>query len=65
MENSFQQLRNVDGAFVITEPLADEPVLVVDDLVDSGWTLAVVADALREAGAAAVHPLVLAKARGA
>ncbi len=64
MQNSFQQLRNVDGAFEVTEPLTDAPVLVVDDLVDSGWTLAVVADALRGAGAAAVHPLVLAKARG-
>lgn len=64
MENSFQQLRNVDGAFEVTEPLAEAPVLLIDDLVDSGWTLAVVADALRQAGATAVHPLVLAKARG-
>jgi ATP-dependent DNA helicase RecQ len=48
----------------VTEPLPDAPVLVVDDLVDSGWTLTVVADVLRGAGAAAVHPLVLARARG-
>ncbi len=64
MANNFQQLRNVDGAFEVTEPVADAPVLLIDDLVDSGWTLTVIADILREAGAAAVHPLVLAKARG-
>jgi ATP-dependent DNA helicase RecQ len=64
MENSVQQLGNVYGGFDVTEPLPDAPVLVVDDLVDSGWTLTVVADVLRGAGAPAVHPLVLARARG-
>jgi ATP-dependent DNA helicase RecQ len=62
MENSVQQLRNVYGAFDVTEQFPDTPVLVIDDIVDSGWTLTVVAAALREGGAAAVHPLVLAKA---
>ena len=36
------------------------PVLLVDDLAASRWTLAVAARALREAGAAGVLPLVLA-----
>jgi ATP-dependent DNA helicase RecQ len=62
MKNSVQQLRNVYGAFDVTEQFPDRPVLVIDDIVDSGWTLTVVAAALREGGAAAVHPLVLAKA---
>jgi ATP-dependent DNA helicase RecQ len=35
-------------------------VLLVDDQVASGWTLTVAATAIREAGAAAVLPLVLA-----
>jgi len=36
------------------------PVLLVDDRVDSGWTLTVAARELRRAGATAVLPLVLA-----
>jgi ATP-dependent DNA helicase RecQ len=31
----------------------------VDDWTESGWTLAVAARLLRQAGAAAVHPFVL------
>jgi ATP-dependent DNA helicase RecQ len=37
------------------------PVLLVDDTYDSGWTLTVVAHRLREAGAGAVLPFVLAR----
>jgi len=40
--------------------LPGRAVLLVDDRTDSGWTLTVAARLLREAGAAAVHPLVLA-----
>ncbi|MBE6481023.1 MAG: DEAD/DEAH box helicase [Actinomyces ruminicola] len=36
-------------------------VVLVDDWTDSGWTLAVAARLLRRAGAASVHPLVLAQ----
>ena len=36
------------------------PVLLVDDVTDSRWTLTVAARALRRAGAPAVLPLVLA-----
>jgi ATP-dependent DNA helicase RecQ len=39
-----------------------EPVLLVDDLVDSRWTLTVVGAALLEADSAPVSPFVLAKA---
>ncbi|MEE6280228.1 RecQ family ATP-dependent DNA helicase [Georgenia sunbinii] len=39
--------------------LPGRTVLLVDDLTDSGWTLAVAARLLREAGAGAVHPFVL------
>jgi ATP-dependent DNA helicase RecQ len=62
MANSVQQLRNVQGGFAVRSPLPAGPVLLVDDVVDSGWTLTVVAAALREAGCPAVHPVVLAKA---
>jgi ATP-dependent DNA helicase RecQ len=46
----------------VREALAglDGPVLLVDDLADSRWTLTVAARALRRAGASSVLPLVLA-----
>ena len=65
MENSAHQCRNAWGAFEVDEPalprpgVLDGPVLVVDDLARSGWTLTVVGAALRAAGATAVLPLVL------
>ena len=40
---------------------ADGPVLLVDDLVDSRWTLTVAARTLRQAGADAVLPFALAR----
>jgi ATP-dependent DNA helicase RecQ len=43
---------------------AGGPVLVVDDLIDSGWTMTVAAKLLREAGAPAVLPLALAVTAG-
>ncbi len=41
-------------------PALDGPVLLVDDRVDTGWTLTVAARALRHAGAPAVLPFALA-----
>ena len=66
--NSAWRLRSVHAAFVLGPDLADRlkespgPVLLVDDLVDSGWTLTVTARLLRQAGATAVLPLALATA---
>lgn len=62
MENSAQQLRNIYGAFQVVTSLPDGPVLLVDDIVDSRWTLTVVGAALRQAGSGEVHPLALARA---
>jgi ATP-dependent DNA helicase RecQ len=62
MQNSAQQFRNVDGAFEVEGPIPAGPVLLIDDIVDSGWTLTVVGVALREAGAGSVYPFALAKA---
>lgn len=64
--NSAQRLRALHGAFTVPAELAAKlaatpgPVLLVDDLADTGWTLAVAARLLRKAGATAVFPLVLA-----
>jgi ATP-dependent DNA helicase RecQ len=40
------------------------PVLVIDDRIDSGWTMTVAASLLRKAGAPGVLPLVLAAVAG-
>jgi ATP-dependent DNA helicase RecQ len=42
----------------------DGPVLVVDDRIETGWTMTVAARLLRQAGAPAVLPLVLAVTAG-
>ena len=39
-------------------------MLVVDDRIETGWTMTVAARLLREAGAQAVLPLVLAAGAG-
>jgi ATP-dependent DNA helicase RecQ len=39
-------------------------VLLVDDRIETGWTMTIAAKLLREAGAPAVLPLVLAVATG-
>jgi ATP-dependent DNA helicase RecQ len=62
MQNSAQQLRNVWGAFEMRGAVPAEPVLLVDDLSDSRWTLTVVGRALRLAGSGPVWPFVLAQA---
>ena len=62
MQNSAQQVRNVWEAFEVTGDVPDGPVLLVDDLADSKWTLTVVARALLLAGSGPVHPFVLATA---
>ncbi|MEU7613342.1 RecQ family ATP-dependent DNA helicase [Micromonospora sp. NPDC049204] len=66
--NSAQRVRALHDTFTVPVDLADAvagldgPVLLVDDLVDSGWTMTLVARALRRAGAPDVLPLALAVA---
>ena len=63
MANSVQQARNVDGSLAVSlEPLPGGPVLLVDDMVDSRWTLTVAAWLLRSNGSGEVWPLALALA---
>jgi len=61
MANSVQQARNIDGSLAInTDAILTAPVLLVDDMVDSRWTLTVAAWLLRSNGAGKVWPLALA-----
>lgn len=59
-QNRFHQCRNLDGVFVINQPIPNTPVLLVDDVVDSGWTLTVLAALLQQANSGVVYPLALA-----
>ena len=65
--NSAFRLAGLWEAFDVTPPqrralaeVGDAPVLLVDDLVDSRWTLTVAGRALRLAGAGSVLPFALA-----
>ncbi|WP_427016346.1 RecQ family ATP-dependent DNA helicase [Pseudarthrobacter sp. P1] len=67
--NSAYRLAGVWDRVVVGEALAaalqeaaGRPVLLIDDLVDSRWTLTIAGRALRHAGAGQVLPLVLAQA---
>jgi len=61
MKNSTMQARNVDGVFeVIPGAVLSEPLLLLDDMIDSGWTLTVAVYQLRKAGSGPVYPLALA-----
>lgn len=59
-QNRFHQCRNLDGAFGVTQFYQGQPVLLVDDIVDSGWTLTVVAALLQQSGSGLVYPVALA-----
>lgn len=63
MENNTQQARNVDGSIeVISGTVPARPVLLIDDIFDSRWTLTVCAWLLRRAGSGPVWPVTLAQA---
>ena len=64
MQNSQQQYGNIRDAFEIAGEVRSGPVLLVDDIVDSRWTLTVVGLLLREAGAGPVLPFALADTAG-
>ena len=63
MSNDQEKVENLKDVFRITDQFRNEACLLIDDVVDSRWTFAVVADLLRQAGCAAVHPMALAARR--
>jgi ATP-dependent DNA helicase RecQ len=63
-QNSPHQEMNVGGAFALTGAPLDHPLFLVDDMVDSKWTLVEIGALLREGGSGPVHPLVLVSLQG-
>lgn len=64
MENSSFQQNNLIGAFEVVGTPPAGVCLLVDDMVDSKWTLTIAAAMLRDAGVTAVVPFALADSSG-
>ena len=68
--NSAQRLCSLWHALIVPEDLREAlgqstgPLLLIDDRIETGWTMTVAAKQLREAGAPAVLPLALAVTTG-
>jgi ATP-dependent DNA helicase RecQ len=61
MQNSTQQARNIDGSLTVNvKSLPEGRVLLLDDMVDSRWTITIAAWLLRSNGSGEVYPLALA-----
>ncbi|MCK4719539.1 RecQ family ATP-dependent DNA helicase [bacterium] len=61
MQNSHQQYRNIKNAFKL-EYRPDEfysPVLLVDDLIDSRWTMTFITALLKTKGSGIVYPMAV------
>jgi len=62
MQNSSMQANNVFNTIGISGDIPNAPVLLVDDILDSGWTLAMAGWLLRSHGCGQVFPFTLAQA---
>ena len=62
MANSSMQARNVAGTLGTIEQIPAAAVLLIDDIIDSGWTLTLAGWLLRKKGSGVVHPFTLARA---
>ncbi len=62
MANSAHQARNARESLDVDPSMVNSgPVLLVDDMVDSRWTITVAADLLRSSGSGEVLPFALAR----
>ena len=64
MENSAQQIANVSDVFEVRGKVPTGPVLLLDDVCDSRWTMTVIGDLLLDAGSGPIYPFAVAKTKG-
>lgn len=66
MNNSYHKIKNIMDAFAIDcSTKITGACLLVDDIIDSGWTFTIIAAMLRKAGCSAVYPMALANTNNA
>ncbi|QWC18049.1 RecQ family ATP-dependent DNA helicase [Halorubrum sp. 2020YC2] len=61
LANSYQKRWNVEDAFEVTAGVRSDPVLLVDETVNSRWTLTEAGLTLRDGGSGIVYPFALAE----
>ena len=64
LENSAYQCKNAFDGFSVKEICNNRDILLIDDMVDSKWTLTVCGYMLREKGAGLVYPFAIASTAG-
>jgi ATP-dependent DNA helicase RecQ len=64
MMNETMQAHNVLNTLAIHGQIPKGPVLLIDDIIDSGWTLSMAGYLLRANGSGLVYPFTLAQAAG-
>lgn len=60
MKNSYQQVNNILRVFDVINAVENEPVLLIDDMVDSKWTLTICGAMLKQKGSGEVYPFAIA-----
>ena len=63
-QNTAHQEANVRGAFALVGAPLGEPLFLIDDSVDSRWTLVEIGALLRQHGSGPVYPLALGSLQG-
>ena len=64
MNNYIKKYLNAMESFDVPRNVPNGPVILVDDVVDSGWTFTVCGFKLREKGSGLVYPFALATTKG-
>lgn len=61
MKNSYKQAENAQNGFDLAKVLIkNQPVLLIDDMVDSKWTMTICGEILRRNGSGEVYPFAIA-----
>ena len=60
MENSLFRCNNLDGVFEVSSNIPNEPILLIDDVYDSGWTFSFISALLKQSGSEKVYPFAIA-----